>query len=145
VLQGEPYVGSNAIQRTSYQGGTPPHTETLVTLQGTVSVGGEQGMVIVKNYYAPGTEEAAIFADPTAGLIMISVMFQRAASYDPDNQDWFWVGYMPNGALTQNNGMVMAGKFEKGMETGCIFAIPTPLAVTFWSCTTVFRCGNPLI
>jgi hypothetical protein len=44
----------------------------------------------------------------------------RAAGYHPDNQDWFWVGYMPNGALMQNNGMGMAGRAAKGMETGCI-------------------------
>ena len=121
VLEGDRLVGTNAIQSTTYQGGTPPHTETLVTLQGIVTVGGEQGIVIVKNNYAPGTEQAAVFADPTAGLMMITVMFQRAAGYDPDNQDWFWAGYMPNGALMQNNGMGMAGRVAKGMETGCIF------------------------
>ena len=32
VLAADNLVGANAIQTTTYQGGTPPHTETLVTL-----------------------------------------------------------------------------------------------------------------
>ena len=114
-------VGDGAIQTTTYAGGTPPHTEVLVTLQGMVTVEGERGVAVVKKNYAPGTEQAAIFADPSGGLMMITVMFQRAPGYDADNQDWFWAGYMPGGMIMQTpEGMVMAGQIAKGMETGCI-------------------------
>jgi len=41
--------------------------------------------------------------------------------YDPDDKDWFWVKYAPDGTvLTNPKGMKLAGRVAKGMDKGCI-------------------------
>ena len=41
--------------------------------------------------------------------------------YDPDNQNWFWAKYLPNGSLDKNpKGMQLAGRVAKGADAGCI-------------------------
>jgi len=41
-------------------------------------------------------------------------MYQRKG-YDPDNQDWFWTVYKPNGEVVVNpKGMTMAGRIVGG-------------------------------
>jgi hypothetical protein len=48
-------------------------------------------------------------------------MFRREAGYDPDNNDWFWVKYTPDGGLHTNpKGMKLAGRVAKGMPQGCL-------------------------
>jgi hypothetical protein len=48
-------------------------------------------------------------------------MFRREAGFDSDNQDWFWVKYLPDGTLDKNpKGMALAGKIAKGSDAGCI-------------------------
>ncbi|KPP84625.1 MAG: hypothetical protein HLUCCO07_05865 [Rhodobacteraceae bacterium HLUCCO07] len=50
-----------------------------------------------------------------------TVMFRREAGYDPDNADWFWVKYLPDGSLDKNpSGTPLAGRVGKGMDEGCI-------------------------
>ena len=47
-------------------------------------------------------------------------MYKRPG-YDPENQDWFWVKYLPDGALDKNPaGMSLAGRVAKGADQGCI-------------------------
>ncbi len=59
--------------------------------------------------------------DPAKHLGAISVMFRREAGYDDDNQDWFWVKYLPDGSLYNNAmGGSLAGRIAKGMDAGCI-------------------------
>ncbi len=51
----------------------------------------------------------------------VTVMFKREAGYDPENKDWFWVKYKPDGTLHINpKGMALAGRVAKGMDQGCI-------------------------
>ncbi len=115
-------VGANGLVVTTHKGGNPPHTETLISLQGNVTVDGVTGLAIVKkNFGGEGVNEEAIFADPNKFLRMITVMFQRERGYDSDHQDWFWAAFTPNGQVAMNpQGMAMAGRVAKGMDTGCI-------------------------
>jgi len=47
-------------------------------------------------------------------------MFKRQG-YDPENKDWFWVKYAPDGSILKNpKGMKLAGRVAKGMPEGCI-------------------------
>ncbi len=115
-------VGPDALGATTYQGGTGLHTETLISLQSTVKVRGSEGFAIVKKNFigadgAAATEEQ-VFEDPQKYLRVNTVMYQREAGYDPDNQDWFWVVYNPKGEVVVNPlGLNMAGKIvAKGME-----------------------------
>lgn len=59
--------------------------------------------------------------DPDAHLKAVTVMFEREAGCDADNQDWFWVKYKPDGSLDTNAaGMQLAGRVAKGRPEGCI-------------------------
>ncbi len=110
-------VGPDALAATTYQGGTAPHTETLITLQAKVTVAGSEGFAIVKKNFigadgAAATEEQ-VFADPQKYLRVNTIMFQRQVGYDPDNQDCFWVVYNPKGEVVVNPlGLNMAGKYR---------------------------------
>ncbi len=62
-----------------------------------------------------------MLADPGKHLGAITVMFRREAGYDEDNQNWFWVKYLPDGSLDKNaKGMALAGMVAKGADVGCI-------------------------
>ena len=52
----------------------------------------------------------------------VTVMFKREAGYDPENKDWFWVKYAPDGSIMKNpKAMSLAGRVAKGnMKQGCI-------------------------
>jgi hypothetical protein len=52
-------------------------------------------------------------------------MFQREAGYDPENKDWFYAVYAPNGNVVVNPlGMNMARRIAAGLPDdvpfGCI-------------------------
>ena len=66
-------------------------------------------------------EPDEILADPGKHLGALTVMFRREAGFDADNQDWFWVKYLPDGTLDKNpKGMQLAGRVAKGADQGCI-------------------------
>lgn len=84
-------MGLTSVTATTYQGGTGLHTETLITLQAMVTVGGVRGIAVVKKNFvgadgAAATEEQ-VCNDPMKYLRVQTVMFQREARYDPENQD----------------------------------------------------------
>lgn len=112
-------VGPDAIQATTYEGGTGLHSVRLITLQGMVSVNNRSGLAIVKKNFraAEGEEppsEEDIFKTPEQFPGPITVMYQRAG-YDPENQDWFWSVFLPNGNVVVNPmGMNMAGRIVGG-------------------------------
>ena len=58
---------------------------------------------------------------PSEYLLAVTVMVQREPGYDPEDNNWFYAKYAPDGAIVMaNNGMAMAGRVAKGMEAGCI-------------------------
>ncbi|MGY9038317.1 hypothetical protein [Sulfitobacter sp. M13] len=59
--------------------------------------------------------------NPDEHLPAYTIMFRRAADYDPENADWYWVKHLPDGALDQTpDGVAMARQVAKGMDEGCI-------------------------
>ncbi len=114
------YVGPNSIMSQPYTG-TPPHGKILDTFDGTVTVNGTTGAVIVKrNYGGPDVSIENVANEPAKYLKAITVMFKRRG-FDPEDKDWFWVKYKPDGSLHENEkGMKLAGKIAKGMPKGCI-------------------------
>ena len=114
------YVGSNSIMSHPYTG-TPPHGKILDTFDGTVTVNGTTGAVIVKrNYGGPDVSIENVANEPAKYLKAITVMFKRSG-FDPEDKDWFWVKFKPDGSLHENEkGMKLAGKIAKGMSKGCI-------------------------
>ncbi|MGE4609922.1 MAG: hypothetical protein AAED33_00695 [Paracoccaceae bacterium] len=74
-----------------------------------------------RNYGPEGVTEDQVLMDPAKNLGAITVMFRREAGYDGDNQDWFWVKYLPDDSLDKNaKGGSLAGRVAKGMDAGCI-------------------------
>ena len=114
-------AGPDSIYSTPYEG-TEPHGFVLETIDTTIGVKGHTGLVIVKRNYGPeGVEKDDVADNPGKYLAAVTVMFRREKGYDPDNGDWFWVKYAPNGTiLTNPAGMKLAGMVGKGSDKGCI-------------------------
>jgi len=113
--------GPDMIHHTPYEG-TDPHGMMLETFYTTGTIDGHTGDLIVKRNYGPaGVSADEVLASPDAHLAAYTVMFRREAGYDPEDKDWFWVKYLPDGTLdTMPDGMPMAGRIAKGMDDGCI-------------------------
>jgi hypothetical protein len=48
-------------------------------------------------------------AEPDAHVAAYTVMFRRNMGYDPEDGNWFWIKYPPDGSLEQTpDGMAMA-------------------------------------
>ncbi len=121
VLGQEKLVGEGMINSTPYKG-QPPHGKILEALDTTITVGGHTGVVIVKrNYGGEGVSKETVANDPAKYLKAVTVMFKRETGYDPENRDWFWAKFKPDGSLHTNpKGMKLAGRVAKGMPMGCI-------------------------
>ncbi len=84
----------NAIQAAPYEV-QEPHGAILITLEGTVSVGGHTGVAIVKNnYLGDGVSKEVVANDPARYHDSVTVIFHRELGYDPDHQDWYWARSM---------------------------------------------------
>lgn len=97
--------------------GSPPHGIVREVLEGKIN----GNLVIVKrNYRGKGLTPDTVATNRAKYLASITVMAKKPG-YDPEDKDWFWVKYRPNGEVMQNpKGMKLAGKVAKGMPVGCI-------------------------
>jgi len=90
--------------------GKSPHGAFVRLYYNVVNLDGKPYHVIIKDNFMPNKQLAAV-----------TVMLQREAGYDPDNNNWFWVKYDADGTVSKNDkGMALAGRVAKGMDTGCI-------------------------
>jgi len=115
-------AGGRAIQAVPYEG-QHPHGAVLQTLVDEhFTLDGHTGVLLIKrNYGGEGISRDKVANDPDAWLKSVTVMYRREAGYDPDNANWFWAKYKPDGALATNpKGMPLAGRVAKGMDQGCI-------------------------
>ena len=114
-------VGEDVILATPY-GGNEPHGMMLETFNTTADVEGHSGDLVVKRNYGPeGVSADEVLSDPGGHLGSVTVMFRREEGSDPDNADWFWAKYLPDGSLDRNpNDMRLAGRVAKGSDQGCI-------------------------
>ena len=123
-------VGPDETKLEPFFGGAKPHGEILELAHQNLEVNGHTGFIVVKkNYSGAGVSEEAVARDRARYLTDITVMFQREANYDPDNQNWFWVKYKPGGSLhaREVGGEIvpLAGRIAKGKpgeeNGGCIY------------------------
>lgn len=114
-------INSPADNPKPYKG-VHPHGAVLTTATSEVTIGGHTGKVIVKkNYGGEGVSTDAVAGDPAKYLKAVTVMFEREEGYDPEDQNWFWAKYLPDGSLDKNEkGMQLAGRVAKGKPKGCI-------------------------
>jgi len=108
--------GYDKVHGNLYVGG-PPHGKVREVTEGVI----DGKLVIVKNNY--GGKDVTIDkvkADPKKYLKAITVMVKKDG-YDPEDKDWFWIKFAPDGTLMKNKkDMSLAGKVAKGMPVGCI-------------------------
>jgi len=121
VMEDLNLAGENMIRSFPYDGITP-HGMMLETFYATGIVNGHVGDLIVKRNFGPeGVTGDDVLADPDKHLAAVTVMFRREDGYDADNENWFWVKYLPDGSLDKNPaGMQLAGRVAKGADQGCI-------------------------
>ncbi|MDP2645760.1 MAG: cytochrome P460 family protein [Desulfobacterales bacterium] len=114
-------AGRGMINSVPYTG-QDPHGAILESLDRNITVNGHTGAVIVKrNYGGKDVSKAAVANNPAKYLMAVTVMFKRERGYDPENKDWFWAKFKPDGSLDANpKGMKLAGRVAKGMPQGCI-------------------------
>ena len=114
-------AGPNAVSTKPYQG-QHPHGAVLTNVEASLTLNGNTGPVIVKsNFGGDGVSINAVNTNPSKYLGAVTVMYKRAG-YDPDNSDWFWAKYLPDGSLDKNpKGMQLAGRVAKvDPPAGCI-------------------------
>jgi len=131
VLEQEQMVGEHATPLKPFIGAARPHGWVLEVDSKVIQVGDHRGFVVVKkNYNGDHLTIADVKRNRHRYLKAITVMFKREAGYDPDNQDWFWVKYQPDGRLFSMHKMgmniAMAGKLMKRRspqdpDRGCIY------------------------
>ena len=116
----ESLAGKGSIVSVPYTG-QHPHGAILDALDGPINIDGKLHRILIKrNYGGPGVSKSAVANDPEKYLKSVTVMLKRPG-YDPENKDWFWVKYKPDGSLDTNPaGMMLAGKVAKGKAKGCI-------------------------
>ena len=114
-------VGPNRINVQPFEG-NEPHGAIQQVLSRPLKVNGRTAKVIVKvNHGGEGVTVESVYANPNKNLGAYTVMYKMEAGYDPENKDWFWAKYTPNGGLAKNpKGMLLAGRVAKGMPKGCI-------------------------
>lgn len=113
-------VGPGATLAAPYEG-TEPHGFQLATTIGSATVGGHEGVLVIKKNFGPaGVTRDEVLAAPDKHLGAITVMFKRPG-YDPETGDWFYAKYLPDGSLDKNpKGMMLAGLVGKNADAGCI-------------------------
>lgn len=108
-LDTKPYTGAHS------------HGAVLQNFNGMLTVDGQTGPVIIKsNFSGEGVSVSSVTADPEKYLKAVTVMYQRDG-YDPENNNWFWAKYLPDGTLDKSpKGIQLAGRVAKGAPVGCI-------------------------
>ena len=120
-------VGPQARPLKPFFGGAKPHGMILEVSYRDLLVGAHTGFLVLKrNYNGEDVSVENVTRDRARYLTSITVMYRREKGYDPDNQDWFWVKYRPEGSLFHNpEGMQMAGRILKqataAESRGCIY------------------------
>ncbi|WP_456393775.1 cytochrome P460 family protein [Nitratifractor sp.] len=99
-----------------YLGG-PPHGKVREVNEGVI----DGRLVIVKNNYGgKNISLEKVRNNPAKYLKAVTVMVKRPG-YDPEDQDWFWIKYAPDGTVMANKkGRKLAGRVAKGKPIGCI-------------------------
>jgi len=115
------FVGDNAIITRPYKG-MAPHGLILELMEKKVTIEGHSGALIIKkNYGGNGLTIEDVIGNPNKYLKSITIMFKREKTYDPENKNWFYGKFAPDGSVMKNPKEIsLAGRVAKGAPTGCI-------------------------
>ncbi|MCW9035304.1 MAG: hypothetical protein OQK35_00190 [Alphaproteobacteria bacterium] len=126
VMSANKLVGKQAKPLKPFFGGAKPHGMILELAYQNLILGNNSGFIVVKrNYDKDGATVESVSKNRLKYLSSITVMYQRETGYDPENLNWFWAKYTPDGTLFTKGTTPLAGKVAKGKsreETkGCLF------------------------
>ncbi len=108
--------GLNSTPANLYVGG-PPHGKVREVLEGTID---GKRVIVKRNYRGKDITVSKVVADRVKYLKSVTIM-QKREGFDPEDGDWYWVKYAPDGTVMKNKkGMSLAGKVAKGKPVGCI-------------------------
>jgi len=106
---------------SDFYDGTSPHGAYLRLYYNIVDIDGQPYHVIVKdNFGGQGASLEMVRETPRERLAAITVMVQMPEGYDPDNNDWFYARYDPDGMVSMKNSMALAGRVGDGTTASCI-------------------------
>ena len=111
-------VGEDPVRSFPPYPSQEPHGLVLEQVEGILTLGGREGVFIVKtNFMAEDiTVEQVQEAEHGTYLDSWTVMFRREAGYAPDSGDWFWAKWKADGTFdTTPDGVPLAGRVQ-----GCI-------------------------
>jgi hypothetical protein len=120
-------TGKKARPLEPFFGGARPHGMILELTYRKLRVGEHVGFLVLKrNYNGEDVSVENVTRDRARYLSSVTVMYRREKGYDPDNQDWFWAKFKPDGSLHTNpKGVELAGRILKGPtrdeSRGCIY------------------------
>lgn len=123
VMAADQLVGEQRIRSYPFVGNRPHGSIQDVIVTDAV-VDGHRGRLIVKHNYGAKeglTPQGVHAAGPAQYLEAVTVMFQREAGYDPENQNWFWAEYDPDGRVIEYQGKDLSGRSE--LCIGCHTAL----------------------
>ena len=110
------------LMKSDVYPGASPHGAFLRLYYNIVNVEKKPYHVIIKDNF--GGKDATlekVAKAPEKYLAAVTVMLQREAGYDSDNNDWFWVKYKADGTIDKNpKEMLLAGRVAKNTDAGCI-------------------------
>jgi hypothetical protein len=121
AMTGLRLAGENQLHGRFYPG-SEPHGYVLETFDTKMSIQGTERRVLIKRNYGPeGVAPETVAVSPEGHLESVTVMIKRDSGYDTQNLDWFWVKYLPGGAVAKDTmGVSQAGRLHKGSDLGCI-------------------------
>lgn len=113
-------VGENRTMSAPYEG-VHPHGAFLDTIERSVTFEDNTGPVLIKrNYRGDDLTKREVWNNPDKHLELVTVMYQRG-EYDPENNNWFWASFLPDGSLDTNpKGVKLAGRVGADEKAGCI-------------------------
>ncbi len=94
---------------TEKQEGASPHgMNVTIRYSGGDPAAPSDGLIVLKENFGEGGELGAV------------TVMRRVADFDPDNEDWFYAKYLPDGSLDQTpDGMPLAGAVEPEPGAAC--------------------------
>lgn len=107
-------VGPQSIQTRPHPG-LPSHGTMVQVFDARLTVEGQTAPVLIlRNHDGPDIGSERVMQNPERYLQSIAVMFRRVG-FAPDDSDWFWVVYRPNGSpMASPDGRPLLGRPEQG-------------------------------
>ncbi len=98
--------------------GSRPHGSIQEVITTNAVIDGHKGRLIVKHNYGAKeglTPHSVYSASEDSNYEALTIMFQREDGYDPENSDWFWAEYNPDGSI-----LVFQNKKLSGRSAACL-------------------------